>query len=50
MVCLNAGVKGLDELTDHDITGCITALGDAPSLTATIRGHNTARVFGLHHA
>ena len=50
VVCLNAGAKSLDELTDDDITACIQALAEAPSLTATIRGHNTARLFGLHHA
>ena len=50
MVCLNAGANGLAELTDDDFTGCTEALAEAPSLTATIRGHNTARVFGLHHA
>ncbi len=50
VVCLNAGARSLDELTDDDITACTRALAEAPTLTATIRGHNTARVFGLHHA
>lgn len=50
VVCLNAGAKSLDELTDDDITACTKELAESPSLTATIRGHNTARVFGLHHA
>lgn len=50
VVCLNAGAKSLDELTDDDITACTQALAEAPSLTRTLRGHNTARVFGLHHA
>ncbi len=50
VVCLNAGANSLDELTDDDITACLRALAEAPSLSATIRGHNTARVFGLHHA
>ncbi|WP_411285103.1 tyrosine-type recombinase/integrase [Lapillicoccus sp.] len=50
MVCLNAGAKSLDQLTDDDITACTKELAESPSLTATIRGHNTARVFGLHHA
>lgn len=52
MVCLSAGAgaNSLDELTDDDIASCVRALVEAPSLTATIRGHNTARVFGLHHA
>jgi site-specific recombinase XerD len=50
VVCLHAGGKTLDELTDDDITACTEALAAAPSLTTTLRGHNTARVFGLHHA
>lgn len=50
VVCLNAGATSLEELTDDDITGCLRALAEAPSLTRTLRGHNTARVFGLHHA
>ena len=50
VVCLNAGAKSLDQITDDDITACTTELAESPSLTATIRGHNTARVFGLHHA
>jgi site-specific recombinase XerD len=50
VVCLNAGAKTLEEITDDDITACTRALAEAPSLTRTIRGHNTARVFGLHHA
>lgn len=50
VVCLTTGANSLDELTDDHIADCIRALAKAPSLTATIRGHNTARVFGLHHA
>jgi site-specific recombinase XerD len=50
VVCLHAGGKTLDELTDDDITSCTTALAAAPSLSQTLRGHNTARAFGLHHA
>lgn len=50
VVCLNAGARSLDELTDDDITACTRVLAEAPSLTATILGHNTARVFSLHHA
>src|SRR5664280_1838047 len=40
----------IEELTDDDITACTEALAAAPSLTTTVRGHNTARLFGLHHA
>jgi hypothetical protein len=50
VVCLHAGAKTLDELTDDDINSCTAALAAAPSLSQTLRGHNTARVFGLHHA
>jgi site-specific recombinase XerD len=50
VVALHAGGKTLAELTDDDITACTDALAAAPSLTRTMRGHNTARVFGLHHA
>lgn len=50
VVALHAGGKSLEELTDDDITACTEAITAAPSLTATLRGHNTARVFGLHHA
>lgn len=50
VVCLSAGAKSLDELTDDDIAACTRELVESPSLTPTIRGHNTARVFGLHHA
>jgi site-specific recombinase XerD len=50
VVCLHAGAKTLDELTDDDISSCTAALAAAPSLSRTLRGHNTARVFGLHHA
>jgi hypothetical protein len=49
-LALHAGGKTLGELTDGDITASTEALAAAPSLTATLRGHNTARVFGLHHA
>ena len=48
LVCLHAGGKGLGELTDSDITTCLDALAAAPSLTPSLRGHNTARVFSLH--
>ena len=50
VVALHAGGKALAELTDDDFTTCVDALGAAPSLTRTMRGHNTARVFGLHQA
>lgn len=50
VVCLHAGGKALEDLTDDDISTCTEAIAAAPSLTATLRGHNTARVFGLHHA
>lgn len=50
VVALHAGGKSLDELTDDDITACTDALAAAPSLTRTLRGHNSARLFGLHHA
>jgi hypothetical protein len=50
VVCLHAGGKSLHELTDDDITSCVTALAAAPELSRTLVGHNTARVFGLHHA
>ena len=50
IVCLHAGGKSLQELTDDDITSCTKALAEAPSLSRTLVGHNTARTFGLHHA
>ena len=50
VVALHAGGKTLEELTNDDITACTEALAAAPSLTTTVRGHNTARLFGLHHA
>ena len=50
VVAQHAGGKILQDLTDDDITACTDAITAAPSLTATLRGHNTARVFGLHHA
>jgi len=46
VVALHAGGKTLGELTDDDITACTEALAAAPSLTTTLRGHNTARLFG----
>jgi len=50
VVALCAGGKTLAELTDDDLAACIDALTTAPSLTHTLRGHNTARVFSLHQA
>jgi len=50
IVCLHAGGKSLQELTDDDITSYTAALAAAPSLSRTLVGHNTARTFGLHHA
>jgi len=50
VVALCAGGKTLAELTDDDLGACIDALTTAPSLTHTLRGHNTARVFSLHQA
>ena len=50
LVCLHSGGKPLSELVDEDFTSCVAALLAAPSLSATLRSHSTARVFSLHQA